>query len=95
MALNSSRGNPIGAAEGPDKTGEGAPPPVAPDVKETLLPRGEGGAADADVHAGGQDAGVATSAAERADPKVEMPPPPLPPRKSEERGKGGKGGKGG
>ncbi|KAI1493139.1 hypothetical protein F5X96DRAFT_667039 [Biscogniauxia mediterranea] len=77
MALKPIR---VGASEGPDKTGEGAPPPVAADVKETLLhphPHPHEGAidaADADVHAGGQDAGVATTAAERADPKVEMPP---------------------
>ncbi|KAI5920037.1 hypothetical protein F4810DRAFT_453324 [Camillea tinctor] len=67
MALNSGRGNPIAAVEGPDKTGEGAPPPVPSEVKSTLNEA-------AGLHAGGEDVGVAASRAEKADPKVEGPP---------------------
>ncbi|KAI1504443.1 hypothetical protein F5X99DRAFT_41078 [Biscogniauxia marginata] len=76
MATNSGRGNPIGTTDGPSKTGEGAPPPVSADVKGALreATKGVGAGAGSGSHAAGQDAGVAASRAEKADPKVEVPP---------------------
>ncbi|KAI1083311.1 tRNA synthetases class I-domain-containing protein [Whalleya microplaca] len=68
MATNSGRGNQIGAAEGPSKTGEGAPPPVSSDVKGAVK-EAAGQADGAGVHAPGPDAAVAPTAA-TAEPKV-------------------------
>ncbi|KAI5861848.1 tRNA synthetases class I-domain-containing protein [Durotheca rogersii] len=68
MATNSARGNPIDASEGPSKTGEGTPSPLAADVagavKEAVAQLDGAG-----VHAPGQDAGVASAGADAA-PKV-------------------------
>jgi hypothetical protein len=52
----------VGASEGPSKVGEGAPPPLSKDVKESVS---AGQADGAGVHAAGQDAAMAP-----ADTKV-------------------------
>lgn len=57
MATNSGRGNPIAAGEGPSKSGEGAPPPVAGDVKAAVQ---QAGPADGPgLHSAGQDPATA------------------------------------
>ncbi|KAI0013408.1 tRNA synthetases class I-domain-containing protein [Xylariaceae sp. FL0662B] len=68
MATNSGRGNQIGAADGPSKTGEGAPPPVAADIKGAVK-EAAGQADGAGVHASGPDADMNPTAA-KAEPKV-------------------------
>ncbi|KAK9422004.1 putative valine--tRNA ligase [Seiridium unicorne] len=84
MATNSGRGNQshadadvcccaVGASEGPSKVGEGAPPPLSKDVKESVT---AGQADGAGVHAAGQDAATAPAetkvkSAKEFPPKVE------------------------
>jgi valyl-tRNA synthetase len=55
----------VGAADGPSKVGEGAPPPVASEVKDAV--KDAAGQADGSgLHSSGQDSGVAP----KAEPKV-------------------------
>lgn len=63
MATNSGRGNPIAAADGPSKAGEGAPPAVPADVKDAVRSSAPDAAG---LHQSGQDAGAAPG----APPKV-------------------------
>ncbi|KAI0022290.1 tRNA synthetases class I-domain-containing protein [Xylariomycetidae sp. FL0641] len=67
MATNSGRGNPIDAADGPEKAG-GGPPPVPSEVKGAVKAAGQSDGAG--VHASGQDADMATQEQTKAEPKV-------------------------
>lgn len=71
MATNSGRGNPINASEGPSKVGEGAPPPVAAEVKGAVK-EAAGQSDGAGVHAQGQDAGAAPTAAPKVKTEKEL-----------------------
>ncbi|RYP87329.1 hypothetical protein DL769_000533 [Monosporascus sp. CRB-8-3] len=71
MATNSSRGNDIAATEGPSRTGDGAPPPVAADVKGAVQ-EAAGQTDGSGVHASGAEPGMAPTdtMAARARSKV-------------------------
>lgn len=58
----------VGATEGPNKTGEGAPPPVGSDVKDAVK-EAAGQTDGSGVHASGSDPGAAPTTT-KAEPKV-------------------------
>lgn len=70
MATNSGRGNTINATEGPSKTGEGTPPPVATDTKGAVK-EAAGQSDNAGVHAEGQDAGVVPAPKVKTEKELE------------------------